>query len=412
MAGENYPGFLPPFERFATHAIHVGQEPEQWSSLAVVPPITLTTVFEQRAPGKNEGYKYIRCGNPTRDCLEKAAAALDGAKYCLAFSSGIGAILNICHLLKTGDKIVCTVDVYGGGYSTLWLQPSLCKGSNPPVALRSSEFPCRTSLFFEACFYQCPFHSPPQWQSAASSGRVLLVWLETPTNPTLKVIDIRACADVAHRKQKEVLVAVDNTFMSPYFQVFTLAFSLGGYESLAEHPAIMTHASVPEKEREALGITDTLIRLSVGLEDEEALIEDLDQALEAAASMRTDERKRNCLSWTRREEQKQSHSSHKPCAPFPGSVSKPWAAFGEGFHASKELSTHFCSILDQEMGSLYSKSRDAAIRDCTTNTWLKGEMPQDVTWSCSCLFPGVCPRCCLFQRFLLDSLWFLTPNLP
>ncbi|XP_058698532.1 cystathionine gamma-lyase-like [Poecile atricapillus] len=398
MAGESYPGFLPPFKRFATHAIHVGQEPDQWSSWAVVPPITLSTIFKQEEPEKNKGYEYTRFGNPNRHVLETVAAALDGAKHCLAYSSGMGAILNICHLLKTGDKIVCTVDVYGGARE-------LFEKIKEEFNLKVHYIDC-TDL---------------QKLEAAITPETKLVWLESPTNPTLKVIDIQACADVAHRKQKGVLVAVDNSFMSPYFQrplslgadicmssatkymnghsdvllglvsvnrddlyerlkflqirlgavpspfdcymcnrglktlhirmklhfhnglavakflethprvekviypglsshpqysvvlkqctgvsgmvsfyikgekenavaflknlkVFTLAFSLGSYESLAEHPATMTHASVPEEERKALGITDTLIRLSVGLEDEEDLIKDLDQALEAAVS--------------------------------------------------------------------------------------------------------------------------------
>ncbi|XP_039566868.1 cystathionine gamma-lyase-like [Passer montanus] len=141
MAGKGTEGFLPPFKHFATDAIHAGQEPEQWRSGAVVPPISLSTTFKQRAPGEHAGYDYIRSGNPTRDCLEKAVATLDGAKYSLAYSSGLAALLNICHLLKAGDTVICMDDVYGGGYSTQGLQPSLCRGSNLPVALRNPEFP-------------------------------------------------------------------------------------------------------------------------------------------------------------------------------------------------------------------------------------------------------------------------------
>lgn len=107
------------------------------------------------------------------------------------------------------------------------------------------------------------------------------------------------------------------------------------------------------------------------------------------AFMRTDERKRNSLAWTHREEQKQSHSSHRPCVLFPGSVSNPWAAFGEGFHPSSQLSTHLCGILDQEMASLDSKFQAATIGDCTASTCLKREGPRDVRWSCSCLFPDI-----------------------
>ncbi|XP_039928898.1 cystathionine gamma-lyase-like [Hirundo rustica] len=446
--------FLPSFPHFATIAIHFAQEPEQWNSRAVVPPITLSTSFKQEEFGKNEQeecwkkpnlhqscglpeeslgfqelmgrscpvpcsnfsnkkYVYTRFGNPNRHILQEVVgtldgvqcrgqsddwaslAAADGAKYCLAYSSGMGAILNICHLLKSGDKIVCTVYVYAG---TKQLFDRLHDHYN-------------VGLEYVDC-------TNPENLEAAITPETKLVWLETPTNPTLKVIDIRACADVVHR-HPGVLVAVDNSFMSPYFQrplslgadicmtsatkyinghsdvlmglvsvnneelykelkflqshlgavpspfdcymcnrglktlhirmklhfhnglavakflkshprvekviypglhshpqyevtkkqntgvsgmmsfyikgnidnafaflkslkVFSVGLSLGGYESLAEHPATMSHASVPEGERKALGITDTLIRLSVGLEDDEDLRVDLDQALEAA----------------------------------------------------------------------------------------------------------------------------------
>ncbi|XP_048352035.1 cystathionine gamma-lyase [Sphaerodactylus townsendi] len=394
-AKANSSGFLPPFKHFATQAIHVGQEPEQWTSMAVVPPISLSTTFKQRAPGEHCGFEYSRCGNPTRDCLEKAVAALDGAKYCLAFASGLAATLNIAHLLKAGDTIICTDDVYGG----------------------TNRYFRRiaTQLGLKAVFVDC---TKLECLEAAITPDTKLVWLETPTNPMMKVIDIQGCADVVH-KHKGVILAVDNTFMSAYFQrplalgadicmysatkymnghsdvvmglvsvndsdlyerlkflqyslgavpspfdsylcnrglktlpirmkqhfhnalviarylesdprvervlfpglashpqyelmkrqttgcpgmisfyikgnlesattflknlkLFTLAESLGGYESLAEHPAIMTHASVPKADREALGISDTLIRMSIGLEDCEDLLEDLDQALKAA----------------------------------------------------------------------------------------------------------------------------------
>uniref|UniRef100_A0A8D0TUR2 Cystathionine gamma-lyase n=2 Tax=Sus scrofa TaxID=9823 RepID=A0A8D0TUR2_PIG len=351
-------GFLPRFQHFATQAIHAGQEPEQWASKAVVPPISLSTTFKQEAPGQHSGFEYSRSGNPTRNCLEKAVAVLDGAKYSLAFASGLAATVTITHLLKAGDQIISMDDVYG------------------------------------------------------------LVWIETPTNPILKMIDIEACAQIVH-KHGDIILVVDNTFMSAYFQrplalgadicmysatkymnghsdvvmglvslnsetlhsrlrflqnslgavpspidcylcnrglktlqvrmekhfengmavaqfleshplvekviypglpshpqhelakrqctgcpgmisfyikgslhhaetflkslkLFTLAESLGGYESLAELPAIMTHSSVPKSDREVLGIRDTLIRLSVGLEDKQDLMDDLDQALKAA----------------------------------------------------------------------------------------------------------------------------------
>uniref|UniRef100_A0A8B9JS04 Cystathionine gamma-lyase n=1 Tax=Astyanax mexicanus TaxID=7994 RepID=A0A8B9JS04_ASTMX len=382
--------WLSGFSSFATDAIHVGQEPEQWNSMAVVPPISLSTTFKQYGPGKHAGFEYSRSGNPTRNCLEKAVASLDGAKHCVALASGLAATVTVTHMLKSGDGIVCMNDVYGG--------------TNRYFQRIAKE------IGYDISFADC---TKPEVLKAG-------VWSErTPSNPTMKVVDIQACSDLAHEQNKDIIVVVDNTFMSAYFQrplalgadicmysatkymnghsdvvmglisvnredlyerlkflqnalgavpspfdcymcnrglktlhlrmkqhfknamavaeflerdprvdkvifpglpshpqhelmkkqctgcpgmitfyikgklehataflnnlkLFALAESLGGYESLAEHPAIMTHASVPENERVVLGISDTLIRLSVGLEDEEDIIADLDQALGAA----------------------------------------------------------------------------------------------------------------------------------
>ncbi|ROL44497.1 Cystathionine gamma-lyase [Anabarilius grahami] len=389
-------GFQPVFKSFATDAIHVGSEPEQWNSMAVVPPISLSTTFKQHEPGKHAGFEYSRSGNPTRNCLERAVAALDGAQYCLAVASGLAATLTITHLFKAGDGILCMNDVYGG--TNRYFRKIAAE-----VGLDVS-FADLTKL---------------EELKAALKPNTKMVWIETPTNPTMKVVDIQGCADIVHEHNKDTIVVVDNTFMSAYFQrplalgadicmysatkymnghsdvvmglislnredlyerlkflqnalgavpspfdcymcnrglktlhlrmkqhfknalaaaqfleadprvdrvifpglpshpqyeltkrqctgcpgmitfyikgklehastflsslkLFALAESLGGYESLAEHPAIMTHASVPENERKELGISDTLIRLSVGLEDEEDIIADLDQALSAA----------------------------------------------------------------------------------------------------------------------------------
>ncbi|KAK2107172.1 hypothetical protein P7K49_016686 [Saguinus oedipus] len=382
-------GFLPHFQHFATQAIHVGQEPEQWTSRAVVPPISLSTTFKQEAPGQHSGFEYSRSGNPTRNCLERAVAALDGAKYCLAFASGLAATVTITHLLKAGDQIICMDDVYGG--------------SNRYFRQVASEFGLKISFVDCSKIQLLEAAITPETKIVISE----LVWVETPTNPVLKMTDIEACAHIVH-KHGDIILVVDNTFMSPYFQsfvfwifchsdvvmglvsvnseslhnrlrflqnslttnpgcvhftalgavpspidcylcnrglktlhirmekhfkngmavaqflesnprvekhelakrqctgctgmvtfyikgtlqhaeiflknlkLFTLAESLGGYESLAELPAIMTHSSVPKKDRDVLGISDTLIRLSVGLEDEKDLLEDLDQALKAA----------------------------------------------------------------------------------------------------------------------------------
>uniref|UniRef100_A0A3B3Z901 Cystathionine gamma-lyase n=1 Tax=Periophthalmus magnuspinnatus TaxID=409849 RepID=A0A3B3Z901_9GOBI len=394
-----FAGFHTVFKSFATDAIHIGQEPEQWKSMAVVPPISLSTTFKQNGPGNHAGFEYSRSGNPTRNVLEKAVAALDGAKYCLALASGLAATVTITHMLKAGDGIVCMDDVYGG--------------TNRYFQKVAAQFG------LEISFADC---TKPELLKAAIKNNTKMVWIETPTNPTMKVVDIRACSDLAHEHNKDIIVVVDNTFMSAYFQrplalgadicmysatkymnghsdvvmglisvndealydrlkflqnalggvpspfdcflcnrglktlhlrmerhfknamaaakfleadprvdrvifpglrshpqydvvkkqctgcpgmitfyikgklehastflsnlkMFAVAESLGGYESLAEHPAIMTHASVPEKERAVLGISDTLIRLSVGLEDEEDIIEDLAQALAAAVSI-------------------------------------------------------------------------------------------------------------------------------
>ncbi|XP_069050460.1 cystathionine gamma-lyase isoform X1 [Lepisosteus oculatus] len=399
-------GFLEAFKSFATQAIHVGQEPEQWTSMAVVPPISLSTTFKQHGPGQHAGFEYSRSGNPTRNCLEKAVAVLDGAKYCIALASGLAATMTITHLLKTGDGIICMDDVYGG--------------TNRYFSKIASK------LGLEVTFVD---FTEPEALKAAIKPNTKLVWVETPTNPTLKVVDIKGCGDIVHKYNKDIIVVVDNTFMSAYFQrplalgadicmysatkymnghsdvvmglvsvnrddlyeqlkylqnaigavpspfdcylcnrglktlplrmkqhfsnalavarfleadprvtkvifpglpshpqyelvkrqctgcpgmisfyingqlqhasaflnnlkLFALAESLGGYESLAEHPAIMTHASVPENEREVLGISDTLIRLSVGLEDEDDIIKDLNQALNAAKDKLLEEQRR------------------------------------------------------------------------------------------------------------------------
>ncbi|XP_017335186.1 cystathionine gamma-lyase [Ictalurus punctatus] len=389
-------GFCPEFRSFATDAIHAGQEPEQWSSMAVVPPISLSTTFKQFSPGNHAGFEYSRSGNPTRNCLEKAVAALDGAQHCISLASGLAATMTIVHMLKAGDGILCMNDVYGG--------------TNRYFKRIAAE------IGYDVSFAD---FSKLDVLKAALKPNTKLLWIETPTNPTMKVLDIKACSEITHEYNKDIIVVVDNTFMSAYFQrplalgadicmysatkymnghsdvvmglisvnhmglyeklkylqnalgavpspfdcylcnrglktlhlrmkqhfrnalavakfleadprvdkvifpglpshpqyelmkrqcsgcpgmitfyikgklehatsflsnlkLFALAESLGGYESLAEHPAIMTHASVPEEQRRELGITDTLIRLSVGLEDEEDIIADLDQALGAA----------------------------------------------------------------------------------------------------------------------------------
>ncbi|KAK3091295.1 hypothetical protein FSP39_018718 [Pinctada imbricata] len=387
---------LKPFPGFGTSATHAGQDPEKWNSRAVVPPISMSTTFKQKGPGDHYGFEYSRSGNPTRNCLEECIAALEGAKHGLVFASGLATTTAVTHLLKSGDHIISMNDVYGG--TNRYFQK------------------CAVRMGIETAFIDC---TVPSNVEKAIKDNTKMIWLETPTNPTMQLVDIKAVVDVVKKKNPKIFIVVDNTFMSSYFQrpldfgadmvmhsltkymnghsdvvmgaiatnnddyekelrflqnafgavpspfdsflvnrglktlhvrmkehmknglavakflekhpyvtkvihpglpshpqhelakrqmrgysgmvtffldgglkesqvflqnlkIFTLAESLGGFESLAELPSVMTHASVPEKEREQLGISDSLIRLSVGIEDEADLIEDLDQALNIA----------------------------------------------------------------------------------------------------------------------------------
>ncbi|XP_014208944.2 putative cystathionine gamma-lyase 2 [Copidosoma floridanum] len=376
---------------FATKAIHAGQDPLQWSHRAVVPPIVMSTTFQQDAPAKHQGYEYGRSGNPSRNCLERCIAALENGRHCLVYSSGLGTTTSLMALLNTGDHIVCSDDVYGG--TNRFFKKCLPR-NNIDVT------------FVDAC------NIPKVINSIQPHTK--MIWLETPTNPLLKLADIREIVNKIKSQKPDIYIVVDNTFVTCYFQkplelgadismysltkymnghsdiimgavvtnrddigeklrfyqnamgiipspydcalvnrslktlelrmqqhmknglavgkflenhslvekvlhpylsshpqhdlalkqmsgysgmvsfylkgdsskflgalkIFTLAESLGGYESLAELPSVMTHASVPAAERENLGITDQLVRLSVGLETKEDLIADLNQALE------------------------------------------------------------------------------------------------------------------------------------
>lgn len=355
----------------------------------------MSTTYKQFGPANFAGFEYSRSGNPTRQVLEQCLAAVDNAKHALTFASGLGTQTAIISTLKTGDGIITGDDIYGG---TNRLFRNLAANMGMEV-----QFVDLTNI---------------ENLRKAMKPNVKLVWLETPTNPTLKVIDIKAVSDFVHANS-EAFVVVDNTFLSAYFQrplelgadvtmysltkymnghsdvvmgsistnneqiheklkyyqnatgivpspfdcylvnrslktlslrmerhfknsmevakfleghpkiervnhpalpshpqhqvalkqtfghsgimsfwmkdgnlekstkflqslkTFILAESLGGYESLAELPSVMTHASVPEEQRRELGITDSLIRLSIGLEDASDLVKDLTQALEA-----------------------------------------------------------------------------------------------------------------------------------
>ena len=386
MSAEGTPGF-------ATRAIHAGQEPDPATG-AVVVPIYQTSTFAQDAVGKHRGYEYSRTGNPTRAALEQCIAALEGGAHGLAFASGMAAEATVMQLLKPGDHTLAVDDLYGGSYR-------LFRHVLEPMGLTFSFVDGSNLTAVEK----------------AMTDRTRMVWVESPTNPLLKLVDINAVSKLAHARQ--ALLVADNTFMSPYFQrplslgadivvhsatkylgghsdviggtlvvnrddlferlaflqnavggvpgpmdawlvlrglktlairmrehdrnarlvaaflsehpkvarvfypglpknpqrelaqrqmsgfggmisfevkggleparrvvertqLFTLAESLGGVESLIELPAVMTHASIPTETRRAHGVADGLVRLSVGIEDVADLISDLDRALAQA----------------------------------------------------------------------------------------------------------------------------------
>jgi cystathionine beta-lyase/cystathionine gamma-synthase len=379
--------------RFNTLAIHAGQEPDPVSG-AVMQPIVLSSTFAQDGPGNHKGYDYSRSGNPTRNALETCLAALEGARHGLAFASGCAATTALLHTLRPGDHVVCGDDVYGGTFR-------IFDKVMAPMGV---------------AYTQVDMTEVERVQEAIRPETRML-WLETPTNPMLKLFDIEALAALG--RARGLKVVVDNTFATPVLQrpldlgatavihsttkyinghsdavggfvctsddyfhdqvrflqnamggvpspfdcylvlrgiktlpvrmerhcrsaqllaerlekapevaqviypglashpghalaqrqmkapggmisltlegdlessrrflkalrVFACAESLGGVESLAEHPALMTHASVPAEARRTLGIEDGFLRLSVGLEDVEDLWDDLQGALRAA----------------------------------------------------------------------------------------------------------------------------------
>ncbi|MCC5927510.1 MAG: cystathionine gamma-synthase [Bacteroidetes bacterium] len=376
---------------FNTLAIHARQQPEETSG-AVMPPIFQTSTYAQQAPGVNKGHEYARVTNPTRTALENLLAGLEDATDCAAFASGLAAMDAILKMLRPGDEVISTNDLYGGSYRLF------------------------TQVFAP---YGIKFHfidlSNTEVLKNTINKQTKMIWIETPTNPLMNVIDITAITNTA--RKNGIISVVDNTFASPYLQqplklgadavihsttkylgghsdviggalctshpdiienmrfqtkatgavpgpmdcyltlrgiktlavrmqrscdnakavarflrehqdvgkvyypgfedhpghttskkqmrdfggmlsftlqddrvetakkfmsetrVFTLAESLGGVESLISHPVSMTHGSIPPEVRKESGLSDSLIRLSVGIEDERDLIADLDQAL-------------------------------------------------------------------------------------------------------------------------------------
>jgi cystathionine gamma-lyase len=381
--------------RFATRAIHTGQEPEPVTG-ATIPPVFFTTTYTQAAPGQHKGYEYSRSQNPTRGALEQCLASLEEGEACAAFASGLAASATVLQALSPGDGVVAGHDLYGG---TFRLLEKLFRRWGLEI------------IFAEAS------NTDAYERAMGSLAKPRLLWLETPTNPLLDVVDIAALAQLARRRN--MTVVVDNTFATPYLQrplllgadlavhsttkylgghsdvvggavvarkreqletirflqnavgavpgpmdcylilrgiktlavrmdrhclnarsiaevlsqtpgvlhafypglpehpghdlakrqmsdfggmitfeidgdlqktkrfcsrlkIFSLAESLGGVESLCCHPATMTHASIPLPIRQARGITDSLVRLSIGIEDPEDLVTDIQQALAAS----------------------------------------------------------------------------------------------------------------------------------
>lgn len=377
--------------KFGTKAIHAGVEPDP-STGAIMTPIYQTSTYVQEGVGNHKGYEYSRTGNPTRNALENAIAQLENGKYGACFGSGMAAIDCLIKMLKPGDEVISTNDLYGGSYRIF------------------------TTVFEQ---YGIKFHFVPMGNlenvREKINSNTRLIWAETPTNPMMNIIDIKGLSKLA--KEAGALLGVDNTFATPYLQtpldlgadivmhsvtkylgghsdvvmgalvtkneqiaeemyriqnssgavcgpmdsflvlrglktlhlriqrhcengkkianflnehpkvdkvywpgfafhenhevakeqmkdfggmisftlignsmddayavvknvkLFSLAESLGGVESLIGHPATMTHASIPKEEREKSGVVDSLIRLSVGVEDADDLVEDLKQAL-------------------------------------------------------------------------------------------------------------------------------------
>ncbi|MEW9804793.1 cystathionine gamma-synthase [Mesorhizobium sp. ZMM04-5] len=379
---------------FATRTIHGGQSHDPTTG-AVMVPIYATSTYGQQSPGVHKGFEYARSQNPTRFAFERAVADLESGAAAFAFGSGLAAIANVLELLDAGSHVVATDDIYGGSYRLM-----------ARVRQRSAGLKVSLADFTDLAAIE-----------AAITPETRMLWIETPTNPLLKIVDLEAVVALARRKG--VLTVADNTFCSPYLQrplelgidivvhsttkylnghsdmvggvavvrqdgeildqlkflqnavgaisgpfdsflalrglktlalrmqrhsenglkiarwlegrgdvrrviypgleshpqhaiarrqmsafggmisveldrdlagtkrflertqLFTLAESLGGVESLIEHPALMTHGSIPAEQRAAIGISDALVRLSCGIEDADDLIADLDQALAA-----------------------------------------------------------------------------------------------------------------------------------
>jgi len=215
----------------ATKYIHAGAEPDP-STGAIMTPIYQTSTYVQEAPGKNKGYEYARSQNPTRTALEKAFAEIENAKYALAFSSGVAATDAVIKLLEPGDEVVCGNDMYGGTYRLF-------------------------TKVFEKFGIRFIYVDTTNVSviSKAITGKTKLVWLETPTNPLMNIADIAAVAAIT--KPKNILLAVDNTFASPYLQnpidlgadivMHSVTKYLGGHSDVIQGSLMMNSPELRDK---------------------------------------------------------------------------------------------------------------------------------------------------------------------
>ncbi len=217
--------------KFGTKAIHAGQEPDPTNG-AIMTPIYQTSTYVQDSPGNHKGYAYARGKNPTRDALQKCLAALENAQQCLCFSSGMGAIDAVIKLLQPGDEVITTNDLYGGSYRMF------------------------TKVFAK---FGIKFHFINMTDASNIkqyiNANTKMLWVETPTNPTCQIIDISACANIA--KENNILLAVDNTFASPFLQnpldmgahivMHSVTKYLGGHSDVIMGALCVNDASIYEQ---------------------------------------------------------------------------------------------------------------------------------------------------------------------
>ncbi|MEJ2275377.1 MAG: PLP-dependent transferase [Woeseiaceae bacterium] len=321
-------------KKFATRAIHAGQAPDP-STGAIMPPIYATSTYVQESPGVHKGYEYSRTQNPTRMAYERCIADLESGSHGFAFASGMAATATILELLDTGSHVVAMDDLYGGTRKKSGALVVVDNTFATPCLQRPLELGCDIIMHSATKFISGhsdmvggvvvvadddlaerlaylqnsigaiagPFDSflalrgvktlDVRMARSCSNAQAIAAWLEEH-DKVEHVIYPGLESHPAHelaRRQMPGFGAIVTFFVKGELddargflercEVFSLAESLGGVESLVDHPAIMTHASVPAAERAKLGISDTLVRLSVGIEDLDDLIADLDRALGA-----------------------------------------------------------------------------------------------------------------------------------